>query len=336
MTLDDRFDDLIASLAGFHRSWLVALGLDLGFFGHLRAAGSMGLAVEELASLAGCRPEAVEAWAWATDAHNVATLENGRLTIDDDVAVILLDEGRSEFLGGQFVHAAVASLDWGGMLEFFRSGALIGERPDRYRLAIERLTAQDIAVFFQEALAELPQLVADLSRGGRVVDVHCGGGRWLVAMARRFPALELVGVEFEADSVFRAQATVRAAGLTDRIAIREASLTAPGQAGEYDLAYFQYALHQMPDAPAVLRAAWAALRPGGRVLVLDWPLPSDRDEFRTRHGELIAGVQLDELYQGTALATREQFAAWFEAAGLPAPTLIDLRSGASLFVAERT
>ena len=198
-----------------------------------------------------------------------------------------------------------------------------------------RLTAQDIAVFFQEALAELPQLVADLSRGGRVVDVHCGGGRWLVAMARRFPALDLVGVEFEADSVVRAQATVAAAGLTDRIKIRQTRVTEPGQDGEFDLAYFQYALHQLPDAPAVLRAAWSALRPGGRLLVLDWPLPSDRDEFRTRHGELISGVQLDELLQGTALATREQFLAWFAAAGLPVPILIDLPSGASLLVAER-
>ena len=97
-------------------------------------------------------------------------------------------------------------------------------------------------------------------------------------------------------------------------------MTEPGGGGEYDLAYFQYALHQLPDAPAVLRAAWAALRPGGRLLVLDWPLPSERDEFRTRHGELIAGVQLDELYQGTALATRDQFLAWFEAAELPGPT----------------
>src|SRR4029079_17252220 len=122
------------------------------------------------------------------------------------------------------------------------------ERPDRYRAAIERLTAQDIAVFFQEALADLPQLVADLSRGGRVVDVHCGGGRWLVAMARRFPALELVGVEFEADSVSRARATVAEAGLSDRITIRQAEATQPGGKGEYDLVYFQYALHQLPDA----------------------------------------------------------------------------------------
>jgi SAM-dependent methyltransferase len=184
-------------------------------------------------------------------------------------------------------------------------------------------------------LAALPQLVADLSRGGRVVDVHCGGGRWLVAMARRFPSLDLVGVEFEADSVARARATIEAEGLTGRIEIRQGKATDPGHVGEYDLVYFQYALHQLHDAPTVLAAAWDALRPGGRILALDWPLPSGPDEFRTRHGEIIAGVQLDELYQGTALATREQFLAWFEAAGLPAPAPIDLPSGASVFLAER-
>jgi hypothetical protein len=69
--------------------------------------------------------------------------------------------------------------------------------------------------------------------------------------------------------------------------------------------------------------------------VLDWPLPSDPEEFRTRHGELIAGVQLDELYQGTSLATRERIRGWFADAGLPEPAGINLPSGASLFIAER-
>ena len=335
MALDDRFDDLIATLGGFHRSWLIYLGLELGLFRHIRAAGTAGLPVADLARDAGCVPRAIDAWAWAADAHDLVTLDGDRLTVDDEIAVVLLDEGRPDYLGGQFVHAAVASLDWGGMVDFFRTGEPIRSRPDRYRVAIERLTAQDIAVFFQEALAALPQLVADLARGGRVADVHCGGGRWLIAMARRFPELELIGVEFEADSVVRARANVEAAGLTDRITIRQAGATEPGQVGEFDLTYFQYALHQLPDAPRVLAVAWQALRPGGRLIVLDWPLPSERDEFRTRHGELIAGVQLDELYQGTALATREQFLAWFAEAGLPAPALIDLPSGASLFVAEQ-
>ena len=43
MGSDDRFDDLIDSLAGFHRTWLVYLGVELGLFERLRSAGSGGL-----------------------------------------------------------------------------------------------------------------------------------------------------------------------------------------------------------------------------------------------------------------------------------------------------
>jgi ArsR family transcriptional regulator len=111
-------------------------------------------------------------------------------------------------------------------------------------------------------------------------------------------------------------------------------VTVLGSAGSFELAYFQYALHQLSDPVGALRTAWAALRPGGRLLVLDWALPSSLEDFRTRQGELVAGVQLDELYQGTALATRERFVDWFAQAGLPVEA-IDLPSGASLFVAER-
>lgn len=335
MSLDDRFDDLVGSLAGFHRTWLVYMGVELGLFARLRAAGPGGLTASGLAAESGCVERAVDAWLWAADAHELVTLDDGRATVDAETADILLDETRAEFLGGQFVHSVVASLDWDGMLDYFRTGHPLAERPDRYRASIERLTIQDIAVFFGEVLAALPQLVADLSRGGRVVDVHCGGGRWLIAMAQRFPALELVGVEFQPDSIVRATANVAAAGLADRIAIHQAAVDKPDKVSAYDLAYFQYALHQLADPVASLRAAWDALRPGGWLLVLDWPLPSSVEEFRTRHGELIAGVQLDELYQGTALATRERFIAWFGEAGLPEPDLIDLPSGASLFVGQR-
>lgn len=333
MPTDDRFDTLIASLGGFYRSWLVHLGLELGFFRELRGQRS-GLTTAELAARTSTDPAAVDVWAWAADAHDLARLDDGRLRLDEELAAILLDEQAADYLGGQISHAVVAAMDWSGMAEFFRTGKPIAERPDRYRASIAHLTAQDIAIFFQEVLAELPQLVASLVNGGRILDVHCGGGRWLVAMARRFPQLTGVGVEFEPDSVARARAHVAAHGLTDRIAIEQADVTDPGHAGEFDLAYFQYALHQLPEAEASLRAAWEALRPGGRLIVLDWPLPSGVDEFRTRHGELIAGVQLDEVFQGTQLATREQFLDWFAEVGL-APLVIDLPSGASAFVAER-
>ena len=55
MPLDDRFDDLVASLGGFHRTWLVYLGIELGLFEQIRAAGAAGLTPDELAERTGLR-----------------------------------------------------------------------------------------------------------------------------------------------------------------------------------------------------------------------------------------------------------------------------------------
>ena len=128
MHLDDRFDDLVGSLAGFHGTWLVYLGVELGLFARLRAARPDGLTTAELAAATGCQPVAIDAWAWAADAHELATLDGDRLTVDDDIAVVLLDEQRPEYLGGQFVHSVVASLDWGGDARLLPDRAPIADR----------------------------------------------------------------------------------------------------------------------------------------------------------------------------------------------------------------
>src|SRR5664280_1143449 len=50
MPLDDRFDDLVASLAGFYRAWVIQLGIELDLFARLREAGPAGLTRAALAA----------------------------------------------------------------------------------------------------------------------------------------------------------------------------------------------------------------------------------------------------------------------------------------------
>ena len=331
MKIDDRFDELAASLIGFYRTWVVHLGIELGLFERIRAAGSDGIAPDALAATASCAPGPVGAWVLAAHAGELVDFDGDRVRLDPAVATVLLDADRPEYLGGQFLYTVTASMDHDRLAEFLRTGRTMADRPPRYHRAIERLTAQDIAVFFEEALAALPDLVVDLSAGGDVLDLHCGGGRWLVAVARRFPSTRLVGVEFEPDSVARAMRSAGAAGLADRIRIEAREVEAIGYDAAFDLAYFQYALHHVMDAPTALAAAHRALRPGGRLLVLTWCLPSTLDDYRSAHGELIAGTQLDELFEGTGLLTREAVVGAFGAAGIAEPDVVELPSGATLF-----
>ncbi len=336
MSIDDAFDELAASLVGFYRTWVVYLGLELGLFERIRRAGAEGIGLAALASDAACSEQAVRTWALAAHASEIVDLADETVRIDPDMAAVLLDELKPDYLGGQFIYTVTASMDHVALAAAMRTGVPVGERPPRYHRAIERLTRQDTAVFFEEGLAFLPDVVTDLVRGGDVLDLHCGGGRWLVAMAKRFPSVRLVGVEAEPDSVARAMRNVGEAGLSGRVRIEARDLEAIDYDGAFDLVYFQHALHQMPDRRKALAAAYRALRPGGRLLVLSWCLPSEPAAYRTAHGELVAGIALDELFQGTPLQTREDTFAAFTAAGIPEPDAIELPSDATLFHLRRT
>jgi SAM-dependent methyltransferase len=331
----DRFEELAASVAGFYESWAIYLGVELGLFAAIRDAGPAGIDPEALATATSSRPEPVHAWIRAAHAADLLALDGDRVRLDDDVEAILLDDTHPEFLGGQFVTAVVSSLDYAGLVPFFRTGRTIDERPPRFHRAIEAVTVQDIAVFFQEGLAQLPELTATLSRGARVLDVGCGGGRWLMAVARRFPATELVGVEDEPDSVARAMRHVSEAGLGGRIRIEPRSIPDMPFRDQFDLVYLQDALHELADPVASLRASWAAVAPGGRLVVLEWCLPDASADGQTLQSQLLWGIQLDELYQGTRMYTHDGYREIFAAAGVPAPAVIDLLSGATLFVAKR-
>jgi SAM-dependent methyltransferase len=335
MRLDDRFDDLVTSLGGFYRAWVIQLGLELGLFAALRAAGGAGLTTEELASATGTAPDPIATWCRAAFASDLVDCDGDRIHLDEITASILLDVDRPEYLGGQFAYTVTASLDYDDMAQLLRTGRTVEVRPPRYYRSIEQLTRQDIAVFFEEALAALPDLVTRLVNGADVVDLHCGGGRWLVAVARRFPAVRLVGVEAEPDSTARAMRLVQEAGLESRIHIEAREVAAITHRAAFDLAYFQHALHELAEPVAALAAAWRALRPGGRLLVLGWCLPSSLDDLATLHGQLISGVALDEALHGGRLRTVEEHELMFEAAGLPAPQAIPLPSDATLLVVQR-
>jgi SAM-dependent methyltransferase len=332
----DRFEELAASIAGFYESWAIWIGLELGLFAAIRDTGSAGIDPDALATATGCRPEPVRAWVEAVHAADLVLLDGDRVRLDEDVVSVLLDDTQPEYLGGQFVAAVVSSLDYAGLGQFFRTGRTIDERPPRFHRAIEAVTVQDIAVFFQEGLAQLPELTATLSRGGRVLDVACGGGRWLIAVARRFPATELVGVEYEPDSVARAMRHVSEAGLGQRIRIEPRAIPDMPFRDQFDLVYLQDALHELADPVGSLRASWAAVAPGGRLVVLEWCLPETAAESQTLQGQLLWGIQIDELYQGTRMYTSAGYFEIFAGAGVPTPTVIDLLSGATLFVAKRT
>lgn len=338
MTLDDRFAELLGDLSGFYRSWLVYLGLEQRLIHVLSAAGDAGLGAADVARRAGCAAGPVDGWLRAAYAYRIAEItsdvdESGpRFRIDPELMAVLLDESLPEYLGGQFSFSVGASLEHDGMTEFFRTGEPHAERTPRFHRAVEKLNAQDTVVFMEQGLPRLGEAVEVLRRGGRALDIACGGAGWLVAMARAFPDAELSGIDFDGDWLARAEARVVDEHLTERITVEAGEPARLEWRGRFDFAYLQDVLHELPDPVATLRGAWRALRGDGTLAVFDWCMPDDLRDSRSAHGELLWGYQMDELYQGTSLLTRQQFRSLFADASLPEPQLMELEAGATLFV----
>jgi S-adenosylmethionine-diacylgycerolhomoserine-N-methlytransferase len=113
----------------------------------------------------------------------------------------------------------------------------------------------------------------DVPKGGTVLEVGCGTGRNLIAVARRFPDALLFGLDISEEMLTTARAKVAAAGLSDRIMLKQADATdfdpqaLFGQA-LFDRVFFSYTLSMIPDWQAAI--AQGAMATGGALHLVDF------------------------------------------------------------------
>lgn len=114
-----------------------------------------------------------------------------------------------------------------------------------------------------------------LSGGETVLDVGCGGGSHLEALRAAVGAEgRVIGIDYSPRMLMRAREEVRRRGWGN-VEVRAGDASRPGfdqpdlEAASADAALASFALSAMPDVQAAVANVRAALRPGGRLLVLD-------------------------------------------------------------------
>lgn len=111
-----------------------------------------------------------------------------------------------------------------------------------------------------------------VSEPRNIVDLGAGTGAGSLALARRFPDALVDSLDISSDLLARLETTAASAGVIDRVDTHLVDLdddwtgVIPAQV---DLMWSSMSLHHVQDPTAVLRRAFAALRPGGVLVVTE-------------------------------------------------------------------
>ncbi|MCE1237750.1 MAG: metalloregulator ArsR/SmtB family transcription factor [Hyphomicrobiales bacterium] len=145
----------------------------------------------------------------------------------------------------------------------------------------------------REALGERPF--------GALLDVGTGTGRLLTLLADRYD--RAVGVDASHDMLTAARSELDRAGLS-RARVQQGDLHALGLPRDaFDVVTIHQVLHYLDDPGSAIREAARTLRPGGRLLVVDFA-PHDLEFLRESHAHRRLGFAHGEI------------ARWLEQAGL--------------------
>jgi demethylmenaquinone methyltransferase/2-methoxy-6-polyprenyl-1,4-benzoquinol methylase len=108
----------------------------------------------------------------------------------------------------------------------------------------------------------------------RVLDVASGTAAVAIELARGAPSREVIGVDQSTEMLSAGRARVRAAGLSDRIDLREGRAESlPFGDAEFDALTFTYLLRYVDDPAATIRELARVVRPGGTIAMLEFGVP---------------------------------------------------------------
>jgi SAM-dependent methyltransferase len=139
---------------------------------------------------------------------------------------------------------------------------------DRARLsAIAHRWHPVAAPVSDESLCRLLERLDPPGRG-RVLDLGCGSGAWLLPLLAAHPALTGVGVDTSAPALDAARDRAATAGLVGRVEFVQADAAA-WRGGGFDVVACVGATHVFGGPAGTLAALRRHLRPGGRLLFGD-------------------------------------------------------------------
>ena len=271
-------DRVFRDVGGGMAAGLAFVGTETGLFRAMADQGAMTQA--QVVAASGLDARYVEEWlkGMAAAAYLDYDPAQATFTLPTEHAYLLSSEGSDHFMGGIFAMLPPLMTVAPRVAQAFRTGGGVpfADFAPECRHAIDLMNRGSYEHRLADYwLQQLPDTRARLNAGGRALDVGCGSGQVVIALARAFPASLCIGVDPDTTSITRARAAAMAADVRARFEPTTSDDLADQQ--PFDLITLCDVLHDLPAPVPVLRGLKSRLAAGGVLLVIE-PRVADRLE----------------------------------------------------------
>jgi precorrin-6B methylase 2 len=266
------------TINAYHRTAALKAAIELGVFS---AIGDTPSTAAEVAKRCECPERGLRILCDNLTMFGFLTKDGTRYALTQDSAVFL-DKKSPAYLG-----AAVGFLLAPQLADPFEDLAST-IRTGRVHLSDRGTTSPDHPVWLEFARFMGPMMVPtahgaaalaplDDSRDTRILDISASHGVFGITLARAHPRAHLVALDWEAVLAITAE-NAKAAGLADRFSTIAGDAFTVDLGKDYDVILVPNFLHHfsIEDCTRFLGRAHAAMRPGGRVVIIDFVPNDDR------------------------------------------------------------
>lgn len=209
------------------------------------------------------------------------TKENGRYALTDESA-LFLDRRSAACIAPVtgFLASTWHKKNIEALTEAVRKGGTAGDQGDNTR------PQDELWVAFARSMVPLTVPAANFIAGiigaaegkpSKVLDIAAGHGNYGITIAKKNPNAQIVAVDWPAVLTVAAE-NAKAAGVSERHTTRPGSVFETDLGSGYDFVLLTNIFHHfdMPTCESLMRRVYAALKPGGQAVTLEFVPNEDR------------------------------------------------------------